>query len=447
MTGLKKLGVSVVAIAAAAICAPSAAMADWLEDAAKPLAGTEISGIFLDRPGYRAIIKLLPEFEKKTGIKVNYEIVPYENTREKSVLNFTSQGDLTMALVDLVWIGEFAENGWIEPIDNFAKDPTITDPNLKLDGFFPLLLNAFGSWGGVTYGLPFDNYSGLLFYNSCMLKDAGFDKPPATWDELMNVYAPKLTQGDKYAFALQSLRGETQSADSFMRFLWPFGGSLLNKEFKSNLLSAESQAGLKFRQDLMKYMPPGIVSYDHAEAVNALAQGQVAMITEWSAFYGSLTDPTTSKLGDCLGVAPEPSGPAGRLPALGGFSLAVASQATDEQKKASWLFIQWATSEEIAKSYVEAGGVSGRMSVYEDPDIKAKFKFVEPMVASWQAGVPEYRPRFPAWAGITEVVAEWGSKMMLGEVSTEDGAKEIGARMEDILAKEGYYDGTKKLLQ
>jgi multiple sugar transport system substrate-binding protein len=425
------------------------AKADWLETAAEPLKGTEIQAIFLDRPGYRAIIKLLPEFEKKTGIKVNYEIVPYENTREKEVLNFTSGGDLTLALVDLVWIGEFAENGWIEPIDKFAKDPSITDPNLNLKGFFPLLLDAFGSWGGTVYGLPFDNYSGLLFYNSCKLKEAGFDKPPETWDELLKTYAPKLTNADKkeYGFALQSRRGETQSADSFMRVLWPFGGSLLTKDFKSNLMSPESQAGLNFRQDLMKYMPPGIVSYDHAEAVNALAQGQVAMITEWSAFYGTLTDPATSKLGDCLGVAPEPAGPAGRLPALGGFSLAVASQASDEEKKAAWLFIQWATSEEIAKPYVEAGGVSGRMAVYNDPEIKAKYKFVEPMVASWQKGVPEFRPRFPAWPAISEIIAEWGTKMMLGEVSVADGSKEIGTRMEAVLQKEGYYDGKKKLLQ
>lgn len=441
--------ISVAALAAAVAGMATPASADWLETAAEPLKGTEINGIFLDRPGYRAIISLLPEFEKKTGIKVNYEIVPYENTREKEVLNFTSQGDLTMALVDLVWIGEFAESGWIDPIENFSKDASITDPNLNLGGFFPLLLDAFGSWGGVTYGLPFDNYSGLLFYNSCQLKEAGFDKPPETWEELKDVYGPKLTDASKnhYAFALQSLRGETQSADSFMRVLWPFGGSLLNKEFKSNLMSKESQAGLQFRQDLMKVMPPGIVSYDHAEAVNALAQGQVSMITEWSAFYGTLTDPATSKLGDCLGVAPEPAGPAGRLPALGGFSLAVASQASEEQKKATWLFIQWATSEDIAKAYVEAGGVSGRMSVYEDADIKAKYKFVEPMVASWQKGVPEFRPRFPAWPAISEVVAEWGSKMMLGEVSVEDGAKEIGTRTEDILGKEGYYDGKKQLLQ
>ena len=433
-----------------AMLAPAPAQAQWaIEKAAAPFKGTQLNVIFLDRPGYRAVIKLLPEFEKKTGIKVNYEIVPYENTREKQVLNFNSKGDLTMALVDLVWIGEFAENGWIVPIEKFTADAAITDPGLNMKGFFPLILDAFGSWGGKTYGLPFDNYSGLLIYNKCMLKDAGFDKPPATYDELLNVYGPKLTNPARkqYAYALQSLRGETQSADSFMRMLWPFGGSLLNNEFRSNLLSKESQAGLKFRQDLMKIMPPGVVSYDHSEAVNALAQGQVAMITEWSAFYGTLTDPKTSTLGDCLGVAQEPAGPAGRLPALGGSYLAVASQATEAQQKASWIFIQWATSEEIARAYVEAGGVSGRTSIYEQADIKGRFKFVEPMVAAWQKGVPEFRPRFPAWPAISEIVAEWGSKMMLGEVSTEEGAKQIGTRMEDILKKEGYYDGKKALRQ
>ena len=451
MSILKSTMSALALVLSVAALGPTAARADgWdIAKAAAPYKGTELHVIFLDRPGYRAIIKLLPEFEKQTGIKVSYEIVPYENTREKEVLNFNGQGDLSIALVDLVWIGEFAENGWIQPIDKFSKDAAITDPNLNLKGFFPLLLDAFGSWGGTTYGLPFDNYSGLLFYNKCMLKDAGFDKPPATWDELMNTYAPKLTNADKkqYGYALQSLRGETQSADSFMRFLWPFGGSLLDKDFHSNLMSADSQAGLKDRQKLMKEMPPGIVSWDHAEAVNGLAQGQVAMITEWSAFYSTLTDPKTSKLGDCLGVAPEPAGPAGRLPALGGFSLAVASQAPEKEQKAAWIFIQWATSEAIAKPYVQAGGVSGRMAVYDDPAIKASYSFVDPMVASWQKGVPEFRPRFPAWPAISEIVAEFGSKMMLGDVSVEDGSKEIGTRMEAILKKEGYYDGKKKLLE
>ena len=373
----------------------SIAQAWTLEEAAKDYKGTEIKVIFLDRPGYRAAIKMLPEFEQKTGIKVSYEIVPYENTREKEVLDFSAQGDLAIALVDLVWIGEYAESGWIVPIDDLQKNfPNLVDPDLDLKDFFPLLLNAFGTWNNKTNGLPFDNYSGLLFYNKDMLKAAGFDKPPETWDQLITDYAPKLTKDGKYAYALQSRRGETQSCDSFMRFIWPWGGSLLDSKFKCNLSDPKTQEGLEFRLKLMKYMPPGIVDFDHSEAVNALSQGQVAMITEWSAFYSTLVDPKTSKIVDSLGIAPEPKGPDGRKPALGGFSLAVTTQVDDKKKGAAWLFIQWVTSKAKAKEYVEDGGVSGRQSTYQDKDLVAKYPFIPPMVESWQQGVPEYRPRF-----------------------------------------------------
>src|ERR1700756_3460380 len=413
-----------------------------LEEAAKPYSGTEVSVIFLDRPGYNAIIKLLPDFEKRTGIKIKYQIVPYENTREKEELDFSSNGELTVALVDLVWIGEFAEAGWIVPFEEIKKKyPNIIDPNFDINDFIPLILNAFGTWQGKVYGLPFDNYSSLLFYNKDMLTAAGFDKPPETWDQLINDYAPKLTKDGKYAFALQSRRGETQSCDSFMRFLWPWGGSLLDSKFKCNLSDPKSQEGLEFRLRLMKYMPPGIVDFDHSEAVNALAQGQVAMITEWSAFYSTLVDPKTSKIVNSLGIAPEPKGPDGRKPALGGFSLAVTTQANDKKKGAAWLFIQWVTSKAKAKEYVEDGGVSGRQSTYQDKDFIAKYPFVPPMVESWQQGVPEFRPRFAEWPQLSEIIAEWGTKMMDGQSSVKQASTEIGTRIEDVLKKAGYYDG------
>ena len=69
------------------------------------------------------------------------------------------------------------------------------------------------------------------------------------------------------------------------------------------------------------------------------------------------------------------------------------------------------------------------------------------MVESWQDGVPEFRPRFAEWPQITEIVQEWGTKIMLGEVTTEEGAKEIGDRMEAVLKDAGYYDGKKPLAQ
>lgn len=443
-----KTTLSAMAVASACTMASIGSASAWtLEEAAKPYAGTTVDVVFLLRPGYEAAEAMLPEFEEATGIKVNIIKHPYENALGEQVRDFVAGGDLDIALIDLVWIGNFAENEWIEPISKFTSNPELTDPELDIDDFFPLVLNAFGGWNEEVYGLPFDNYSGLLFYNECMLSDAGFDAPPATWSELKDTYGPALTKEGKYAFALQSKRNETQSADSFARVLWPFGGSFLDEEFRSNLLSEESQAGLEFRQDLMQYMPEGIVSYDHAEVVNGLAQGDVAMITEWSAFYSTLKNPETSKVADCLKIAPEPTGPAGRKPALGGFSMAVASQADEDEQAASWLFIQWITSKANALEYLEKGGVPARQSVYQTEGIAEKFDFVPALVESWQDGVPEFRPRFAEWPEITEVVQEWGTRIMLGEVSTEEGAKELGERMEAILDTAGYYDGSKPLAQ
>ncbi|WMS43046.1 sugar ABC transporter substrate-binding protein [Acuticoccus sp. MNP-M23] len=443
-----KSTVSALALAATFTAAPAMAQ-DWsLEEAAKPYAGTTVDAVFLLRPGYEAGEKMLEDFTARTGIEVNLIKLPYENALGEQVRDFVAGGDLDVALIDLVWIGNFAENGWIAPIDEIKSEfPGVVDPNIDMDDFFPLIMEAFGAWNGVQYGLPFDNYSGLMFYNKCMLEEAGYDGPPKTWQEVMDDYGPKLTKDGKYAYALQSKRNETQSADSFARFLWPFGGSFLDADFKSNLNSEDSQKGLQFRQDLMKYMPEGIVAYDHAEAINALAQGDVAFLTEWSSFYSTLKDPNTSTIVDCLGVAPEPEGPAGRKPALGGFSLAVAEQADDDEKAAAWLMIQYLTSKENAKTYLELGGVPGRQSVYKEPGVAEEYAFVEPLVASWQDGVPEFRPRFAEWPEITEIVQEWGTKMMLGDVSVEEGSKEIGTRMEEVLDDAGYYDGDKPLAQ
>lgn len=437
------------ALVAATATAANAQSGSWsLAEAAAPYAGTTVDVVFLLRPGYEAIQEMLPAFTEETGININIITHPYENALGEQVRDFVAGGDLDIALIDLVWIGNFAENEWIVPIDDImARHPELVDPALNMDDFFPLVLNAFGGWNDVIYGLPFDNYSGLMFYNRCMLGEAGFDGPPETWQELMDVYGPALTGDGQYAFALQSKRNETQSADSFARMLWPFGGSFLNDEFRSNLLSEESQAGLNFRQDLMQYMPDGIVAWDHAETVNAFAQGEVAMITEWSAFYSSVVNPETSRVADCVAIAPEPSGPAGRRPALGGFSLAVASQADEAEQAAAWLFIQWATSAANAVEYLERGGVPARQSAYADPALAETYTFIPALVESWQEGVPEFRPRFAEWPEISEVVQEWGTRMMLGEVSVEEGATEIGTRMEDILESAGYYSGDKPLAQ
>jgi multiple sugar transport system substrate-binding protein len=446
---MKRLLALSAALTATVLCTQAGA---WtLAQAAAPYKGTTVTAIFLDRPGYKAAAALIPQFEQETGIKVTYETVPYESTNQRYVLDFTSGGGADLVLSDVVWIGQFADAGWMVPLDKFYKDPKLADPALNLKGFFPVLLNSFGTWNKKVYGLPFDNYSGLLYYNKCTLKAAGFNAPPTTWNELLTRYAPKLTGNGKYGFALQSRRGETQSADSFMRVLWLSGGGLIDpKTFQPTLGSAASQKGLQFRQNLMKYMPPGVVDQDHAEVVAAFNNGTVPMITEWSSFYTTIADPKQSKVpANCLGVTTEPLGTAGLKPALGGFSLGVNSNSDAKKQAAAYLFIQWITSEKNAKAYVQAGGVSGRQAVYKDPAIRAKYLYVDPMVKSWSAGtaVPNFRPRFAEWPQISQIVAENGTKIMLGQLSPAAGAKVIDDQVRSILQKAGYYNGKKAKLQ
>ena len=89
--------------------------------------------------------------------------------------------------------------------------------------------------------------------------------------------------------------------------------------------------------------------------------------------------------------------------------------------------------------------MSGRTSVYKDAEVQKRYPFVAPMVVSWDGGVPDFRPRFAEWPEISEVIAEWGTRMMLGNVSIQQGAQSIGARVEEILGQAGYYNGTKPL--
>lgn len=105
----------------------SSANAAWdIKTAAAPYKGTTINLPFLDRPGYKAAIKMIPAFEKATGIKVKYDIIPYESTLQKLTLDFTGgKAAYDGVLADVVWIGNFGASGWMVPLKKFYNDKNL----------------------------------------------------------------------------------------------------------------------------------------------------------------------------------------------------------------------------------------------------------------------------------------------------------------------------------
>ncbi len=236
MKRLLRVCVSVLALAAGAAGAPMLAHADWLEDAAKAAEGYGDQRHIPGSPRLSCDHQAPSGVRKETGIKVNYEIVPFENTpREGSAklhLARRSHDGPGRSRLDR----RICRKRLDRPDRQFHQGQVDHRSELKLDGFFPLLLDAFGSWGGKTYGLPFDNYSGLMFYNSCKLKDAGFRQATGNLGRIDERYTRQADRRIEEPICIRpaiAARRRTQSADSFMRMLWPFGGSLLDKQFKS----------------------------------------------------------------------------------------------------------------------------------------------------------------------------------------------------------------------
>ena len=81
-------------------------------------------------------------------------------------------------LVDDIWYAEFAKNGYVLDVTD-RLDENTQDQHLRRRWDITTV-------DGKTYGMPWLMDEKYFFYNEEMLKEAGFDTPPATWEELLD---------------------------------------------------------------------------------------------------------------------------------------------------------------------------------------------------------------------------------------------------------------------
>ena len=68
-----------------------------------------------DVPESQIIEAMLPDFEKETGIKVEFQRLVYSDMHDKLVTQLTGRSSFYNVLeVDFLWAGEFPEAGWLD---------------------------------------------------------------------------------------------------------------------------------------------------------------------------------------------------------------------------------------------------------------------------------------------------------------------------------------------
>jgi multiple sugar transport system substrate-binding protein len=120
------------------------------------------------------------EFEAgNPDVKVEIEYIAYDNLHDKFVTAMaTNPPPYDVVMVDVVWYDEFINAGYIADVTDMVN-AGIPDK----DKIFPTAWNVV-TRDGKAYGLPWLLDTKYLFYNKDILKQAGFDNPPKTWEEL-----------------------------------------------------------------------------------------------------------------------------------------------------------------------------------------------------------------------------------------------------------------------
>lgn len=242
-----------------------------------------------------------------------------------------------------------------------AADLTSYYEATKLDEVYNSNILSLVSADGKIYGMPIEAYVMGMAYNIQMLKDAGYDAPPATWEEL-GPMAQKLTDRDAGVAGFSFIRGEPHQAGWHGTVIaYNFGladAAIVTKgddgKYVAGFDNPQTLAALNFIKDLQwKYDALPRELLDWPTNGEALATGKAAMVLmaggqlEW--IKQTYPDVDMSQ----FGFAPLPAGPDGKMVSLGGGDVAyISAKATPDQIEAGFyyrLFVQFDEGEVKAK--------------------------------------------------------------------------------------------------
>lgn len=403
--------------AAPAAASPAAGAA--AKPANVPTANLRLMGFASSPEEDRLLNEVLADFTKQyPSITVKFEPVPEYATKLQTDLAAGTAADVFY--VDSLLAPDLMKRNLLAELD-----PYIARDKVDTADFYPGLLKAF-QYRGKTYGLPKDWSSLAMEYNQELMKAAGVEKPPATWDEL-KAATQKLTAKDKQQFGTVI----PPELPRFGAFVYQAGGKLISDDgTKIALNSPEGQQALDFYYGLYK---DGVASTPADTGTgwpgDAFIKQKAAIV-----FEGNWMLPALKKDAPNLqfGIAEMPTGPKGK----GTFAFTVSYSISNRSpnKDAAWFLVNYLTGPEGMKKWTSLGlAMPSRKSL--EAGWLAQFKEREPFLKAgayaqpWQLG--------PGGQEINDKVITPALKdVFSGKTSTKDALADIERKGNDILAKQ-----------
>jgi multiple sugar transport system substrate-binding protein len=241
----------------------------------------------------------LDKFEKRTGIKVKLEVVPWSDLLNRILTATTSGQGPDVLNIGNTWSASLQATGALLPWDakNFDKIG-------GRDRFVDSALGSTGVEGQDPAAVPLYSMAYALYYNKQMFADAGIDGPPATWDDLIAA-GKKLSKDGKWGIGTEGSNPSENVHHAFV-FAKQHGADFFTADGKADFTNDGVVAAVKQYVDLMakdRIIAPGNAEYAQNQSVSDFAKGKTGMLL-WQSASANLKSQGMSE--DAYGIAPVP---------------------------------------------------------------------------------------------------------------------------------------------
>lgn len=386
--------------------------------------GQSVRVLVVEDPFFFSLREVLPDFEAETGIAVELESLGYDALQARLVSSFVAKtSDADVITVDQMWSGQYADNGWIIPLNDFAKG----DAELDLGDFVPQVLHSMNLWRGNLVTLPIAAYAQGVMYRTDLFDEFGISAPPTatdeswTWDAYLDVLRSmegKQASGGRPLFPTVMCGAQpTPVVHMFTQVSGSMGAEWFRQfprapwDFEPTIDSPEWIAALTTYQDLYKLSPPEAINYTWFDAGTRYSQGDVGMFFWWTPYFyliknNGYMSGTPSEIIDSYAVAALPKA-AGvdQTISIGGWSLGVPS--SSDNQEAGYQFVKWATSAATQRkmamvpTYNYQFSDFARTSLYADEEVRAIYPYLDVQLDMMGQGNGKItRPPMPSYAAL-----------------------------------------------
>jgi len=261
---------------------------------------------------------------------ITIDVVPYDQIHEH-LMRAVSEGDAPdIALIDQVWVAEFAASHMIYPLDELNRD-WIND--LTANDIHDSIANGY-RFDGSMYAIPEEVNLAGIWYDMEALAAVGSDIP-GTWDELIDV-AAQMKASELVEYPISMPGGEAAQETTtycLAAILASNNSSIITDAVRLDTPEAVAAMRLIRRFVVEGLLNPEVIANDWLAGPRSLVNGSTAINiggSYESEHIAQAINVPRSAIGDRYCFGPFPGGPSGHpATVIGGMAHVVFRQSRD----------------------------------------------------------------------------------------------------------------------